>query len=91
MVNERQAQEQQPSHGSNSKRHTTSMRRSTLDLPPSPEGPVPPGTMNVKEMMRNIMYEEMRTLEAQMEQSFSSQLHRATTSTPGFDNLARGV
>ncbi|GMN22648.1 hypothetical protein TIFTF001_040308 [Ficus carica] len=26
-----------------------------------------------------------------MEQCFSSQLHRATTSTPGFDDLARGV
>ena len=33
----------------------------------------------------------MRTFEAQLEQHFSSQIHRATTSTPGFDDLARGV
>ncbi|GMN48609.1 hypothetical protein TIFTF001_017764 [Ficus carica] len=26
-----------------------------------------------------------------MEQRFSSQIHKATTSTPGFDDLARGV
>ncbi|GMN30715.1 hypothetical protein TIFTF001_044508 [Ficus carica] len=91
MANERQVQQQQPAHGSNSRRHTTSTRRSTPDLPPSPEGPVPPRMMNVEEMMRNIMSEEMRTLEAHMEQTFSSQLHRATTSMPGFDDLARGV
>ncbi|GMN59018.1 hypothetical protein TIFTF001_028110 [Ficus carica] len=47
--------------------------------------------MNVEEMMRSIMSEEIRTLEAQMEQRFSSQIHQATTSTPGFDDLARGV
>ncbi|GMN58219.1 hypothetical protein TIFTF001_027316 [Ficus carica] len=40
-------------------------------------------------MMRNIMSEEMRTLEAQMQQRFTSQIHKATT--PGFDDLARGV
>ncbi|GMN47314.1 hypothetical protein TIFTF001_016487 [Ficus carica] len=33
----------------------------------------------------------MRTLEAQMEQYFSSQLHKTTTSMPEFDDLARGV
>ncbi|GMN63815.1 hypothetical protein TIFTF001_032908 [Ficus carica] len=37
------------------------------------------------------MSEEMRTLEAQMQQRFTSQIHKATTSTPGFDDLARGV
>ncbi|GMN70114.1 hypothetical protein TIFTF001_039157 [Ficus carica] len=42
-------------------------------------------------MMRSIMSEEIRTLEAQMEQRFSSQIHKATTSTPGFDDLTRGV
>ncbi|GMN56293.1 hypothetical protein TIFTF001_025413 [Ficus carica] len=47
--------------------------------------------MNVEEMMRSFMSEEMRTLEAQMKQRFSSQIHRATTSTPRFDDLARGV
>ncbi|GMN28780.1 hypothetical protein TIFTF001_041222 [Ficus carica] len=95
MGNERRAQQQhqqqQPPHGSDSRRHANTTRRSTPDLPPPPEGPVPPGTMNVEEMMRSIMSEEMRTLEAQMEQRFSSQIHRATTSTPGFDDLARGV
>ncbi|GMN75299.1 hypothetical protein TIFTF001_056402 [Ficus carica] len=47
--------------------------------------------MNVEDMMRSFVSEEMRTLEAQMEQRFSSQIHRATTYTPGFDDLARGV
>ena len=47
--------------------------------------------MNVEEMMRSIMSEEMRTLEAQMQQRFTLQIHKATTSTPGFDDLARGV
>ncbi|GMN64157.1 hypothetical protein TIFTF001_033238 [Ficus carica] len=37
------------------------------------------------------MSEEMRTLEAQMQQRFTSQIHKATTSTPGFDDLARSV
>ncbi|GMN19505.1 hypothetical protein TIFTF001_042883 [Ficus carica] len=36
------------------------------------------------------MSEEMKTLEAQMQQRFTSQIHKATTSTPGFDDLARG-
>ncbi|GMN69554.1 hypothetical protein TIFTF001_038600 [Ficus carica] len=36
------------------------------------------------------MSEEMRTLEAQMQQRFTSQIHKATTSTPGIDDLARG-
>ncbi|GMN62683.1 hypothetical protein TIFTF001_031758 [Ficus carica] len=80
-----------PTQGSDFKRHANSTWRSTLDLPPPPEGPVPPGTMNVEEIMRSIMSEEMRTLEAQMEQHFFLQIHRATTSTPGFDDLARGV
>ncbi|GMN60220.1 hypothetical protein TIFTF001_029312 [Ficus carica] len=70
---------------------TTSTRHLTPDLPLPPEGPVLLGTMNVEERMRNIMSEEMRTLEAQMEQSFSSQIHRATTSTPRFDDLTREV
>ena len=52
---------------------------------------MPPGIMNVEEMMRSFMSEEMMTLEAHMEQRFSSQIHRATTSTPGFDDLTRGV
>ncbi|GMN62726.1 hypothetical protein TIFTF001_031807 [Ficus carica] len=93
--NERQAQQQQqqqqqhqyPSHGFDSRRRSTSARRSTPDIPP-PESPIPPETMNVEDMMRTIMSEEMRTLEAQMEQCFSSQIHRATTSTPGIDDLA---
>ncbi|GMN33220.1 hypothetical protein TIFTF001_046683 [Ficus carica] len=55
------------------------------------ECPIPPGTMNIEEMMRTFMSEEMRTFEAQMEQRFSSQIHRATTSTPGYDDLTRGV
>ncbi|GMN55829.1 hypothetical protein TIFTF001_024942 [Ficus carica] len=37
------------------------------------------------------MSEEMKTLEAQMQQRFSSQIHKATTSTSGIDDLARGV
>ncbi|GMN51017.1 hypothetical protein TIFTF001_020168 [Ficus carica] len=76
---------------SNSRRNTTPTRHSTPELPSPPEGPVPPGTMNVEVMMRNIMFEEMKALEAQMEHHFSSQLHKTTTSTPGFDDLARGV
>ena len=73
LGNERRAQQQQqPAHRSDSRRHATSTRCSTPDLPPLPEGPVPPRTMNVKEMMRSIMSEEMRTLEVQMEHCFSS-------------------
>ena len=37
------------------------------------------------------MASELRALEAQMEQRFSSQIHKATTSTPGLDDLAREV
>ncbi|GMN54937.1 hypothetical protein TIFTF001_024046 [Ficus carica] len=70
---------------------TTPARRSTPDLPATLECPIPPGTMNVEEMMRSFMSEEMRTFEAQMEQRFSSKIHRATTTTPRFDDLARGV
>lgn len=47
--------------------------------------------MNIEAMMRNIMSEEMRTLETKMEQWFTSQLHKATGSTLGFDDLAGGV
>ncbi|GMN60132.1 hypothetical protein TIFTF001_029207 [Ficus carica] len=83
MGNERRAQQRQPVQGSDSRRCTTPTRRSTPDLPPPPEGPVPPEKMKVEEMMRSFMSEEMRTFEAHMEQRFSSQIHRATTSTPG--------
>ncbi|GMN74450.1 hypothetical protein TIFTF001_053157 [Ficus carica] len=91
MGYERRAQQRQPAQASDFRRRTTPTRRSTPDLPSPPEGPVPPEMMNVEEMMRNFMFEEMRTLEAQMEQRFSLQIHRATTSTPGFDDLAHGV
>ncbi|GMN51348.1 hypothetical protein TIFTF001_020490 [Ficus carica] len=87
IATNRQAQ-QQPAPGPSSRRNTTPTQQSTPELP---EGLIPPGTMNVEVMMRNIMSEEVRTLEAQMEQRFSSQLQKTTISTPGFDNLARGV
>ena len=52
MMNEKRAQQQQqPAHGSNSRRQTTSMWRSTPDLPQPPEGLAPLGMMNVEEMM----------------------------------------
>ncbi|GMN60018.1 hypothetical protein TIFTF001_029116 [Ficus carica] len=89
--NERQAQQRQTAPGSESRRWITPSRRSTPDLPQPPEGPTQPGAINVEEMMRSFMSEEMRTLEAQMEQRFSPQIQRATTSTPGIDDLARGV
>lgn len=71
------------------RRSNNPVRRSTPDSPVA-ECPLPQGPMNVEDM-RNFVSEEMRTLEAQMEQRFSSQLHRATTSAPGIDDLARGV
>ncbi|GMN62714.1 hypothetical protein TIFTF001_031786 [Ficus carica] len=90
VVNERLAQLRQTAPGTSARRPTTPTRRSTPDLPQPSEDLIQPGT-NVEEMMRNIMSEEMRTLEAQMQQHFTSQIHKATTSTPGFDDLARGV
>ncbi|GMN62971.1 hypothetical protein TIFTF001_032050 [Ficus carica] len=80
MGSERLAQQQQqqhqqqqyPAHGYDSRRRTTTARRSTPDLPATPEFPVPPGRTNVEDLMRSIMSKEMRTLEAQMEQRFSS-------------------
>ncbi|GMN47446.1 hypothetical protein TIFTF001_016613 [Ficus carica] len=55
MGNERQAQQhyqqQQPAHGSDSRRHANSTRHSTPNLPLPQEGPVPPRTMKVEEMM----------------------------------------
>ncbi|GMN27087.1 hypothetical protein TIFTF001_044075 [Ficus carica] len=90
VVNERQAQLRQTAPGTSSRRQTTPIRRSTPDLSQSSEDLLQPGT-NVEEMMRSIMSEEMRTLEAQMQQRFTSQIHKATTSTLGIDDLARGV
>ncbi|GMN22471.1 hypothetical protein TIFTF001_043528 [Ficus carica] len=90
VVNERQAQLRQTAPGTSARRHTTPTRRSMPNLPQVSEDLLQPGT-NVEEMMRNIMSEEMRTLEAQMQQRFTSQIHKATTSTAGFDDLARGV
>ncbi|GMN47913.1 hypothetical protein TIFTF001_017076 [Ficus carica] len=90
VVNERQAQPRQTAPGTSARRQTTPTRRSTPDLPQTSEALLQPGT-NVEEMMRSIMSEEMRTLEAQMQQRFTSQIYKATTSTPGFDDLARGV
>ncbi|GMN27478.1 hypothetical protein TIFTF001_044126 [Ficus carica] len=90
VVNERQAHPRQTAQGTGARRQSTPNRRSTLDLPQASEDLFHPGT-NVEEMMRSIMSEEMRTLEAQMQQRFTSQIHKATTSTPGFDDLARGV
>ncbi|GMN66223.1 hypothetical protein TIFTF001_035294 [Ficus carica] len=90
VVNKRRAQPRQTAPGTSARRQTTPTRRSTPDLPQPLEYLIQPGT-NVEEMMRNIMSEEMRTLEAQMQQRFTSQIHKATTSTPGFDDLARGV
>ncbi|GMN25023.1 hypothetical protein TIFTF001_043853 [Ficus carica] len=90
VVNERQAQPRQTAPGTSARRQTTPTRRSTPDLSQASEDLLQPGT-NVEEMMRSIMSEEMRTLEAQMQQRFTSQIHKATTSTSGFDDLARGV
>ncbi|GMN71398.1 hypothetical protein TIFTF001_054088, partial [Ficus carica] len=90
VVDERQAQPRQATPGPSSRRLTTPIRRSTPELSQSSEDLLQPGT-NVEEMMRSIMSEEMRTLEAQMQQRFTSQIHKATTSTPGIDDLARGV
>ncbi|GMN60219.1 hypothetical protein TIFTF001_029324 [Ficus carica] len=90
VVNERQAQPRQTALGTNARRQKTPTQRSTPDLPQASEELLHPGT-NVEEMMRSIMSEEMRTLEAQMQQRFTLQIHKATTSTPGFDDLARGV
>ncbi|GMN30544.1 hypothetical protein TIFTF001_046432 [Ficus carica] len=90
VVNERRVQPRQTAPGTSARQQTTPTRRLTTDLPQPSEDLIQPGT-NVEEMMRNIMYEEMRTLEAQMQQRFTSQIHKATTSTPGFDDLARGV
>ncbi|GMN35836.1 hypothetical protein TIFTF001_042294, partial [Ficus carica] len=90
VVDERQAQPRQTAPGPSSRRQTTPIRRSTPELSQSSEDLFQPGT-NVEEMMRSIMSEEMRTLEAQMQQRFTSQIHKATTSTPGIDDLARGV
>ncbi|GMN22374.1 hypothetical protein TIFTF001_040238 [Ficus carica] len=90
LINERRVQPRQTAPGTNVRRPTTPTRRSTPDLPQPSEDLIQPGT-NVEEMMRNIMSEEMRTLEAQMQQRFTSHIHKATTSTPGFDDLARGV
>ncbi|GMN71213.1 hypothetical protein TIFTF001_053364 [Ficus carica] len=90
VVDERQAQPRQTAPGTSSRRQTTPIRRSTPELSQSSEDFFQPGT-NVEEMMRSIMSEEMRTLEAQMQQRFTSQIHKATTSTPGIDDLARGV
>ncbi|GMN53521.1 hypothetical protein TIFTF001_022657 [Ficus carica] len=90
VVNERQAHPRQTAPGTSARRQTTPTRHSTPDLPQASEDLLQPGT-NVEEMMRSIMSEEMRTLEAQMQQRFTSQIHKATTSTPGFDDLARGV
>ncbi|GMN21400.1 hypothetical protein TIFTF001_043307 [Ficus carica] len=87
---ERQAQPRQTAPGTSSRRQTTPIRHSTPELSQSSEDLFQPGT-NVEEMMRSIMSEEMRTLEAQMQQRFTSQIHKATTSTPGIDDLARGV
>ncbi|GMN39581.1 hypothetical protein TIFTF001_008816 [Ficus carica] len=88
---QQQQQHQHPAYGFDSRRGPTTGRRSTLDPSATTERPIPPGTMNVEDMMRSFVSEEMRTLEAQIEQRFSSQIHRATTSTPGFDDLARGI
>ncbi|GMN69985.1 hypothetical protein TIFTF001_039030 [Ficus carica] len=90
-ANERRTQQRHTIPESEARRRITPTRYSTPDLLPPPEGPIPQGTMNVEDMMRSIMSEEMRTLEAQMEQRFSYQIHKATTSKPGFDDLARGV
>ncbi|GMN47742.1 hypothetical protein TIFTF001_016918 [Ficus carica] len=90
VVNERQAQPRQTAPGTSSRRQTTPIWRSTPDLSQSSEDLLQPRT-NVEEMMRSIMSEEMRTLEAQMQQRFTSQIHKATTSTLGIDDLARGV
>ncbi|GMN22508.1 hypothetical protein TIFTF001_045665 [Ficus carica] len=91
IANERQAQPRQTAPGTSARRQTTTpTRRSTPNLPQASEDLLQPGT-NVEEMMRSIMSEEMRTLEAQMQQRFTSQIHKATTSTPGFNDLARGV
>ncbi|GMN51026.1 hypothetical protein TIFTF001_020174 [Ficus carica] len=90
VVDERQAQPRQTAPGPSSRRQTTPIRRSTPELSQSSEDLFQPGT-NVEEMMRSIMSEEMRTLEAQMQQRFTSQIHKATTSPPGIDDLARGV
>ncbi|GMN71895.1 hypothetical protein TIFTF001_055588, partial [Ficus carica] len=89
VVNERQAQPRQTAPETSARRQTPT-RRSTPDLMQASKDLLQPGT-NVEEMMRSIMSEEMRTLEAQMQQRFTSQIHKATTSTPGFDDLARGV
>ncbi|GMN32802.1 hypothetical protein TIFTF001_041790 [Ficus carica] len=90
VVNERQTHPRQTAPGTSARRQTTPTRRSTPDLPQASEDLLQPGT-KVEEMMRSIMSEEMRTLEAQMQQRFTSQIHKATTSTPGFDDLDRGV
>ncbi|GMN23352.1 hypothetical protein TIFTF001_051302 [Ficus carica] len=89
VVNERQAQPRQTAPETSARRQTPT-RRSMPDLMQASKDLLQPGT-NVEEMMRSIMSEEMRTLEAQMQQRFTSQIHKATTSTPGFDDLARGV
>ncbi|GMN64800.1 hypothetical protein TIFTF001_033857 [Ficus carica] len=90
VVNERQTQPKQTAPGTSARPQTTPTRRSTPNLPQVSEDLLQPVT-NVEEMIRSIMSEEMRTLEAQMQQRFTSQIHKATTSTPGFDDLARGV
>ncbi|GMN23780.1 hypothetical protein TIFTF001_040493 [Ficus carica] len=90
VVDERQAQPRQTAPGPSTRRQSTPVRRSTPDLSQSSEDLFQPGT-SVEEMMRSIMSEEMRTLEAQMQQRFTSWIHKATTSTPGIDDLARGV
>ena len=51
-----------------------------LELPPLLEGPVLLGMMNIEAMIYNVMSKEMRILETQMEQRFTSQLHKATSS-----------
>ncbi|GMN59680.1 hypothetical protein TIFTF001_028769 [Ficus carica] len=84
VVNERQTQPRQTAPGTSARRQTTPTRRSTPNLPQASEDLLPPG-MNVEEMMRSIMSEEMRTLEAQMQQRFTSQIHKATTSTQVFE------
>ncbi|GMN51816.1 hypothetical protein TIFTF001_020968 [Ficus carica] len=69
-ANERRTKQRHTVLESEAKRQITLTWCSTPNLPPPPEGPIPQGTMNVEDMMRSIMFEEMRTLEVQMEQHF---------------------
>ncbi|GMN21069.1 hypothetical protein TIFTF001_048830 [Ficus carica] len=71
VVNEWRAHQRHTSSGSEERRWITPTRRLTPDVPAPTAGPIPQGPMNVEDMMRSIMSEEMRTLEAQMEQRFS--------------------